>query len=444
MMKKFSALVLSLMLALLAVVGNSSEVRAATENTSAQATGQVDSLDGDAVKLVLLDDNGAETTAATDLEIGDTVTLGVKIDAGKLTGKIVSLTARFSYDEEIFNTVQTGDVAVVDSSVAEEDRDDLDKFQFIKGWDSASSQISLSAKLDSSNAPTAQADGIMLQVTLTVRKAVEETTDFRLANIHVETESNVYESGTDGTGDVTCQVTNAMYGKRTTTLSMYGKDETADSALTVAAGGSVNVPIYVKENTGFNALKVTVEYNKDYFSYNKVTLSSELRAYADLSVDYDSSGKVTVSLITSSSDIRLKDLTKLFDFNFTAKVSTTVGTIAAMKVTVNQVNNVSDVTMDGESYEADGLTPIAQYVYSRNVEVTDSVELGDVNADGNVNLVDAAYLLQYYNGVRYLNSEQIKLGDVNGSGTITLVDVLMIMKKYNGESITFTPAPTTP
>lgn len=444
MMKKFSALVLSLMLALLAVVGNSSEVRAATENTSAQATGQVDSLDADAVKLVLLDDNGAETTAATDLEIGDTVTLGVKIDAGKLTGMIVSLTARFSYDEEIFNTVQTGDVAVVDSSVAEEDRDDLDKFQFIKGWDSASSQISLSAKLDSSNAPTAQADGIMLQVTLTVRKAVEETTDFRLANIHVETESNVYESGTDGTGDVTCQVTNAMYGKRTTTLSMYGKDETADSALTVAAGGSVNVPIYVKENTGFNALKVTVEYNKDYFSYNKVTLSSELRAYADLSVDYDSSGKVTVSLITSSSDIRLKDLTKLFDFNFTAKVSTTVGTIAAMKVTVNQVNNVSDVTMDGESYEADGLTPIAQYVYSRNVEVTDSVELGDVNADGNVNLVDAAYLLQYYNGVRYLNSEQIKLGDVNGSGTITLVDVLMIMKKYNGESITFTPAPTTP
>ena len=63
---------------------------------------------------------------------------------------------------------------------------------------------------------------------------------------------------------------------------------------------------------------------------------------------------------------------------------------------------------------------------------TNKYLLGDVNGDGNINLIDASYVLQSYNGVRDLTSDQIERADVNGSDTVTLVDAFRIMKYYNG------------
>ena len=76
---------------------------------------------------------------------------------------------------------------------------------------------------------------------------------------------------------------------------------------------------------------------------------------------------------------------------------------------------------------------------SNNCEITfeEGSKRGDVNQDGQINLIDVTYALQFYNGVRNLTTEQQALADVNGDKKVTLVDVLMLLKKCNGENINF-------
>ena len=47
-------------------------------------------------------------------------------------------------------------------------------------------------------------------------------------------------------------------------------------------------------------------------------------------------------------------------------------------------------------------------------------------------LVDALYVVQYYNKVRYFTYDQKTAADVNKNGTVDLVDALLIMQYYNG------------
>ena len=58
---------------------------------------------------------------------------------------------------------------------------------------------------------------------------------------------------------------------------------------------------------------------------------------------------------------------------------------------------------------------------------------GDVNQDGKVNLTDAKLVMQHYNGVKMLDSQQKKNADANGDGKVDLTDAKLIMKYYNGE-----------
>lgn len=64
---------------------------------------------------------------------------------------------------------------------------------------------------------------------------------------------------------------------------------------------------------------------------------------------------------------------------------------------------------------------------------TPEMVLGDVNGDGNINLTDASLIMQYYNGIQELNSNQLQNADVNNDGSVNLVDVRLIMKYYNKE-----------
>ena len=63
--------------------------------------------------------------------------------------------------------------------------------------------------------------------------------------------------------------------------------------------------------------------------------------------------------------------------------------------------------------------------------------IGDVNQDGKVNLTDAKLVMQHYNGVKTLNSQQKKNADVNGDGKVNLTDAKLIMQYYNGEIAEF-------
>ena len=66
-----------------------------------------------------------------------------------------------------------------------------------------------------------------------------------------------------------------------------------------------------------------------------------------------------------------------------------------------------------------------------------ALNVGDVNGDNAINLLDALWILQYYNGVRTFDDSAFKRADVNNSNRVDLVDALMIMKYYNREIKTF-------
>ena len=68
-----------------------------------------------------------------------------------------------------------------------------------------------------------------------------------------------------------------------------------------------------------------------------------------------------------------------------------------------------------------------------------ALNVGDVNGDNAINLLDALWILQYYNGVRTFDDSAFKRADVNNSNRVDLVDALMIMKYCNGEIKSFSP-----
>ena len=72
-----------------------------------------------------------------------------------------------------------------------------------------------------------------------------------------------------------------------------------------------------------------------------------------------------------------------------------------------------------------------QATASSIITVEAALKLGDVNGDTKINLVDAVYILQYYNGVRELDAKQMIRANYDGQGTVTLLDALAIMQEYN-------------
>ncbi len=67
---------------------------------------------------------------------------------------------------------------------------------------------------------------------------------------------------------------------------------------------------------------------------------------------------------------------------------------------------------------------------NESILVEDSREIGDLNDDGNINIIDA--LLLAHNYVEPLQSVDIRFGDVNLDGNVDIVDALLIAQKYVG------------
>ncbi len=63
--------------------------------------------------------------------------------------------------------------------------------------------------------------------------------------------------------------------------------------------------------------------------------------------------------------------------------------------------------------------------------------MGDVNLDGEVNVKDGLFLIQYLGGVRELSAEQLANADVDGDGKVTENDSNLIAQYLAGKIDTF-------
>ena len=62
------------------------------------------------------------------------------------------------------------------------------------------------------------------------------------------------------------------------------------------------------------------------------------------------------------------------------------------------------------------------------------IERGDINADGNVNLVDLMQCLNHVGGKEFLEGEALEAADINEDGIVNLVDLMRLLNYVGGKS----------
>ena len=63
--------------------------------------------------------------------------------------------------------------------------------------------------------------------------------------------------------------------------------------------------------------------------------------------------------------------------------------------------------------------------------------IGDVNGDGEIDILDANLIVAWYNEIRELDEESLAAADVNGDGEVDIMDANMIVAYYNEVIDTF-------
>lgn len=101
-----------------------------------------------------------------------------------------------------------------------------------------------------------------------------------------------------------------------------------------------------------------------------------------------------------------------------------------LSVVLSTMMILSALSMLGTAVVADNATPVD----ATPVDSTPAaaVKLGDVNADGNVTVVDVKWILQEVANLREFDSLQKAAGDVNHDGKISVADAKKVLKVVAG------------
>lgn len=149
-------------------------------------------------------------------------------------------------------------------------------------------------------------------------------------------------------------------------------------------------------------------------------------------------GSKLIISATANDNLQI-DKVELF-YRVTGTESWRAVTMTAVNDRYSAVIPSSDVTTDGLEYYIrafDGVNyaykGTAEQPYAITVsEAVDRSALGDVNGDGQINVLDALMVLQAINDRLNLDAEQFARADLNGNETLEAVEVLTILQYANG------------
>lgn len=150
------------------------------------------------------------------------------------------------------------------------------------------------------------------------------------------------------------------------------------------------------------------------------------------------SGSKLIISATANDNLQI-DKVELF-YRVTGTESWRAVTMTAVNDRYSAVIPSSDVTTAGLEYYIrafDGVNyaykGTAEQPYAITVsEAVDRSALGDVNGDGQINVLDALMVLQAINDRLNLDAEQFARADLNGNKTLEAVEVLTILQYANG------------
>lgn len=149
-------------------------------------------------------------------------------------------------------------------------------------------------------------------------------------------------------------------------------------------------------------------------------------------------GSKLIISATANDNLQI-DKVELF-YRVTGTESWRAVTMTAVNDRYSAVIPSSDVTTDGLEYYIRAFDGV-NYAYKGTAEqpyaiaVSEAVNrsaLGDVNGDGQINVLDALMVLQAINDRLNLDAEQFARADLNGNKTLEAVEVLTILQYANG------------
>lgn len=191
---------------------------------------------------------------------------------------------------------------------------------------------------------------------------------------------------------------------------------------TVEGNGVISVPIAIQSNNGFAALGLTINYDATLFDYKALEVDSNLKDKIALKDIYPTDGQIKAAFVAGQN---ITDAGAFLNLTLETKESAPIGTTSDVTITVTQAANYDEESLNGTG-------AVCTVTLTENTP-DPGQKSGDVNNDGNIDLVDALCILQYYNSVKVLTDNEKTAADVDRNGTVDLVDALRIMKYYNGE-----------
>ena len=193
-------------------------------------------------------------------------------------------------------------------------------------------------------------------------------------------------------------------------------------------GENIEVPLKLVTNVGgFSVLGLDVSYDPTVLEYQDTIIDDKYKSVLELKSVYNDVDNKTIKIAL----VGARDITDTGNFAkivFKVKESSDSQGVKTTNIGLKatQITNVSGVSV-----------PVT--TTGSIISIGVALNVGDVNGDNAINLLDALWILQYYNGVRTFDDSAFKRADVNNSNRVDLVDALMIMKYYNGEIKSFSP-----
>lgn len=196
---------------------------------------------------------------------------------------------------------------------------------------------------------------------------------------------------------------------------------TAESVPAIA-GGTVTVPIRISGGTGFTNFGIALDYDRDALTLTAIDVDEDSLlngAAVSANAGWTGADGETYGYLTCASPEKITGDGLLFTATFQVGDGVT-GSVSVTPV-VHYVRNNTALFSVFEEIPANAV--------SAELSV---IRMGDVNQDGEVDVIDALMAYRAYRGVLVLSDAQETAADLNQDGEIDVLDALLIYRIYRG------------
>ena len=355
----------------------------------------------------------ADSTSDKVLTLNTTATSLNKNDEVSVTFTLSGIEAASGFGGFLeFDTGVFGDLQCIPAACAATEKEE-DKWKLNVSYDATYHWLEVREESGKVFKP----QNVLLTIKFTVKKSATETTiNFNYPEVYKgNTTINKYATG------LSVKVTNSKAKKLVLATDA------------VSGNSFISIPVKFTTNDGFLTLALSAGYDPTKLVFDSVRVADSVKSKVTIeSTTITQSGSVITANISATEEIKTTGV--LFYVNFKALNQTTSGSSSG--TTGTSSSGTIGTTEVALSIDSATNKDESAYVFTGTksaVTITEKEHtLGDVNGNNKIDLVDALYIIRYYNKVQTLTSVQLTASDVNKNGTVDLVDAVLIMQYYNG------------